>query len=79
MGIRGTHCEFFRALFQVRDVILMIMMRFVQTAAQSVLKDGDLIHGEVNVTKKKRRGPYRVAGGPNYNGCKNGQYTEGIH
>ena len=67
MGIQGTYCKFLRALFQVRDVILMIMVRFVQTF-QSVRKV--LIHAEVNVTKKKRGGKYCVVGGPNFDGCK---------
>ena len=74
MGFLGTHCEFVRALFQVRDVILMIMVRFVQTLL-SFLKDGNLIHGEMNVTKKKRGGKTVQLV---VNGCKNGHYKEGI-
>ena len=44
----------------------------------SNMASSSTVNEVLNVTKKKCGGQYCVAGGPNQNGCKNGQFTEGI-
>ena len=59
----------------------MIKMRFAQYSLvnqSSKMASSSTVNKANNVTKKKRGGQYCVAGGPNQNSCKNGQFTEGI-